>query len=137
MSLSQPSLADGGFKHGRISVGTGAHVAEFKVEIALNESQRKRGLMFRHNLAPYDGMLFDFKHAQPISMWMKNTPLSLDMIFIDEGMNVVHIAKHTTPYSTQGIQAPVNVRYVLELEAGKARKHGIITGDRLQILEVE
>jgi uncharacterized protein len=76
-------------------------------------------------------MLFDFKQEQPIMMWMKNTPLSLDMIFIRSDGIIVRIAENTTPQSTQTIPSGRPARAVLEVIAGTSRKLGIVAGDRV------
>lgn len=109
---------------------SGRHV--FDVELARNARQLSQGLMYREALAPAAGMLFDFGHPQPVSMWMKNTLLSLDMLFIDAGGVVTGIAESTTPLSTDVISSPGAVRAVLELNAGTARRLGIGTGDKVR-----
>ena len=86
------------------------HVHKFKVEIADNFASRERGLMFRKELAPNAGMLFDFKTPQNVSFWMKNTLIPLDMVFIDEHGVVVNVAANATPLSEDNIPsaAPPN-----------------------------
>ncbi|MEE8394039.1 MAG: DUF192 domain-containing protein, partial [Rhodospirillales bacterium] len=77
------------------------------------------------------GMLFDFKKTQPVAMWMKNTLISLDMLFIAADGRIVGIARHTVPMSLKTIFSPAPVRGVLEIGAGISEKLGIGTGDRV------
>ncbi len=104
----------------------------FDVELAQNAGQLSQGLMYRKELAPAAGMLFDFGRSQPVSMWMKNTLLSLDMLFIDAGGTVTGIAENTTPLSTDVISSPGAVRAVLEVNAGTASRLGIRPGDKVR-----
>lgn len=104
----------------------------FNVEIADNPESRARGLMFREHLAPNTGMLFDFGNDQDVAFWMKNTPLSLDMIFIRSDGVVMRIAKDTVPFSEVGIPSGFPVRFVLEVEAGTASRIGLKPGDHIE-----
>lgn len=104
---------------------------DFTVEMALNPEQLRRGLQGRAHMAPSAGMLFDFGPPQPVSMWMKDTPLSLDMLFIDAAGIVVNIAEATTPFSLATIASQGPVRAVMELNAGTARRIGAKPGDRV------
>ncbi|MGL4406732.1 MAG: DUF192 domain-containing protein [Notoacmeibacter sp.] len=101
------------------------------VEIADTDIERSAGLMFRQDFPSDRAMLFDFGRSRIVSMWMKNTPLPLDMLFVDETGLVVGIAENTKPQSLDVISSPGPVRYVLEINAGEARKKSIQTGDRL------
>ena len=76
----------------------------FQVEVARTDTQRAVGLMWRERMDPNKGMLFDFKNERFVTMWMKNTPLSLDMLFISIDGRIATIATHTRPYSTERIQ---------------------------------
>lgn len=104
---------------------------DFVVELAITPEQQRRGLMFRTNLAHDAGMLFDFKEPRIISMWMKNTLIPLDMIFVDEAGRVVFIAENTTPESTDIISSSIPVRWVLEVYGGITSKLEIGDGDQL------
>lgn len=104
---------------------------DLSVEVAVDAQQRREGLMRRSDLAPRHGMLFDFGAATVATMWMKDTPLSLDMLFLDEHGQVVWLQSRTTPDSLALISAPQQVRYVLEINAGEAQTLGISRGDRL------
>jgi uncharacterized protein len=107
-------------------------VHAFSVELATNEAERARGLMFRKELPEGHGMLFDFEHDQPVSFWMHNTYLSLDMIFISGDGRIVRIAENAEPMSDRLIPSGRPVRAVLEVIAGTARKLGIAPGDRVE-----
>lgn len=104
----------------------------FAVEIAETPEQRARGLMYREELAADHGMLFDFGSDQPVSFWMKNTPLSLDMIFVRGDGRVAEIAADTTPFSLAAVDSDEPVRFVLEVVAGTAARLGLKPGDRLE-----
>jgi len=108
---------------------TGVHV--FGVEVADNEATRVKGLMFRKSLPEGQGMLFDFKGDQPVSFWMKNTYIPLDMIFIQGNGRILRIAENTEPLSEAIIPSGGPVRAVLEVIGGTARKMGIAPGDRV------
>ena len=109
---------------------TGVHA--FAVELASNNEERERGLMFRKELPEGQGMLFDFERDQPVAFWMHNTYISLDMIFIRGDGRVTHIAENTEPMSDRLIPSGGPVRAVLEVIAGTARKLGIAPGDRVE-----
>jgi uncharacterized membrane protein (UPF0127 family) len=113
----------------RLEIVTDKGPVRLQVEVARNDSQREIGLMFRRTMAPNHGMLFDFKKAQPVYFWMKNTYLPLDMLFIDAPGRVVAIAANATPFSETPIGPGVPVLGVLELNAGRAAQLGIKAGD--------
>lgn len=104
----------------------------FQVEVARNDADRAQGLMFRRTLAPDRGMLFDFGRVEPISMWMQNTYVSLDMLFVRPDGTVARIAEDTEPLSTRAIPSGEPVLAVLEVVAGTARRLGIKAGDRVE-----
>ena len=108
---------------------SGVHV--FRVELAVTDEQRARGLMFRRSLPEGQGMLFKFEPDQVIQMWMHNTYISLDMIFIRSDGRVLRIAESTKPESDSIISSGAPARGVLEVIAGTARKLGIAPGDRV------
>jgi len=108
---------------------TGVHA--FSVELATNDAERSRGLMFRKELPEGRGMLFDFERDQSVSFWMHNTLISLDMIFIRGDGRILRIAENTEPLSDRLIPSGGPVRAVLEVIAGTARKLGIAPGDRV------
>ena len=104
---------------------------DFQVELAVSAEQRGLGLMFRENLAEDRGMLFDFGSPQRASMWMRNTYVPLDMLFIDADGRITQIAADTQPLSDTVIASRESVRAVLELRAGVTAKLGIEPGDRI------
>jgi uncharacterized protein len=112
-----------------IASKTGVHV--FSVELAVTDEERERGLMFRRSVPEFTGMLFDFKRDQEVTMWMKNTYVSLDMIFIQSDGRIRRIAENTETESLKIIPSGGPVRAVLEVAAGTARKLGIEPGDRI------
>jgi uncharacterized membrane protein (UPF0127 family) len=109
---------------------TGVHA--FTVELATNDDERSRGLMFRKELPEGRGMLFDFSPEQPVSFWMHNTFIPLDMIFIRADGHILRIAENTDPMSDRLIPSGGPVRAVLEVIGGTARKLGIVPGDRVE-----
>lgn len=106
-------------------------VQVFSVEMATTEEEKQTGLMYRKELPDGKGMLFDFNPEQEISMWMKNTYVSLDMIFIRADGRILRIAENTEPLSTKIISSRGPARAVLEVVAGTAQKYGIRPGDRV------
>lgn len=103
----------------------------FTVEMASTPAERAKGLMYRTELAPNAGMLFDFGVEQPIYMWMKNTYIPLDMVFIRADGRIASIAENTTPLSTQTIESGGSVKAVLELAGGTAKARGLAVGDQV------
>lgn len=114
-----------------LEITSSTGVVTFEVEVARTEEQRATGLMYRKTLGERAGMLFDFKVDQPVSMWMKNTYIPLDMLFIRADGSIARIAAMTTPLSTATIPSGEPVRAVLEIAGGQARKLGIKPGDRV------
>ena len=103
----------------------------FQVEVMRTDAERAKGLMFRRFLPADRGMLFDFKTEQPVMMWMKNTYLPLDMIFISRKGLVTHVAENAEPLSERIISSNGPVFAVLEVNAGTAARLGIKAGDRV------
>ena len=114
-----------------LEIATKSGVRVFSVEMATTEEEKQTGLMYRKELADGKGMLFDFSPEQQISMWMKNTYISLDMIFIRADGRILRIAENTEPHSTKIISSGGLARGVLEVVAGTAQKYGIQPGDRV------
>lgn len=110
--------------------GGAAH--RYEVEVAATPEARAQGLMFRRELAPGAGMLFDFGRDEVARMWMKNTFIPLDMVFVDRSGVVRGIARNTRPRSLDTISSRVPVRAVLELNGGEAERIGLAAGDRLR-----
>lgn len=104
---------------------------EFQVELARTPAERGRGLMYRQHLADDRGMLFDYGTPRPISMWMRNTYIPLDMLFIEPGGRISKIVAETEPLSEDVINSESPVQAVLELRGGITGELGIETGDRV------
>jgi uncharacterized protein len=113
-----------------IVTSSGRH--PFMVEVARNDADRAQGLMYRRSLAPDRGMLFDFQRVEPISMWMQNTYVSLDMLFIRPDGSIARVATNTEPLSTRAVPSGEPVLAVLEVVAGTATRLGIKPGDRVE-----
>jgi len=113
-------------------VTTGGAVHLFTVEVARSPAQRSRGLMYRTHLDPDAGMLFFYPAHQRARMWMKDTPLSLDMLFIGADGRVLEIAANTEPLSLATIASTDPVLAVLELPGGRAAELSITPGARLE-----
>ncbi len=115
-----------------LTIATRGGPQRFDVEVMRNDAERARGLMFRRSMAPNHGMLFDFERVEPVAMWMKNTYLPLDMLFIRPDGTVARVAADTEPLSTATILSGEPVLAVLELNAGTAARLGIRPGDHVE-----
>jgi uncharacterized membrane protein (UPF0127 family) len=115
-----------------LSIETDEATHAFTVEIANTPEAITQGMMFRESMAPDAGMLFDFGEVRQASMWMKNTLISLDMLFIDADGQVIAIARNAVPGSTRSLGPGVPVRAVLEIPGGRAKELGIQPGDTVQ-----
>lgn len=122
------AIAQDGLERFEIATANGTRV--FMVETMKSDAERAKGLMFRRYLPDDRGMLFDFKSEQPVAMWMKNTYISLDMIFFDRKGRVTHIAENTEPLSERIISSGPPAFAVLEVNAGVAARIGLKIGDR-------
>lgn len=114
-----------------LSIKTSSGEFDFSVEIADDVHERAKGLMFRETMMPTHGMLFDFGDTSIVNMWMKNTPLSLDMVFVKPNGEVARVERDTKPFSTGIITSGEPVSHVLELRAGMATQIGLKRGDFL------
>lgn len=115
-----------------LTIETSGGERRFAVELADDAASRRRGLMFRQSMPLDHGMLFDFEREQPLSFWMKNTPLPLDIIFIDRRGIIVHIHHRAVPYDETPIPSRKPASAVLEINGGVARLIGIAEGDRIR-----
>jgi uncharacterized membrane protein (UPF0127 family) len=115
-----------------LSIKTDEATHAFTVEIANTPEAITQGMMFRESMAPDAGMLFDFGEVRQASMWMKNTLISLDMLFIDADGQVIAIARNAVPGSTRSLGPGVPVRAVLEIPGGRAKELGVQPGDTVQ-----
>jgi uncharacterized protein len=114
-----------------VTVASDESVTMFTAEIADTEELRQRGLMFRHLLPEDKAMLFDYGKPRPVAMWMKNTNISLDMLFIREDGTIAAIAENTVPQSLDTISVQEPVRGVLEMTAGTVKRLGLRPNDRV------
>lgn len=118
-------------KASEIQIFTPEGPVKFQVELAISQEEQGRGLMYRHTLQEKTGMLFINSPQNPLTMWMKNTPLSLDMIFINPQGIIIHIEESTIPYSTHIIGPVKNAMGIFEVLAGTCRKKDIKVGDKV------
>jgi uncharacterized protein len=110
---------------------------EIRVEVMRSAAERARGLMYRRNLGDNDGMLFLFGQEQELSMWMKNTYVGLDMVFIKADGRILRIEKDAEPLSERVIASEGPASAVLEITAGGADRLGLKPGDRIQHAELK
>ena len=123
-----------GFATARVEIVSSEKIHIFDAELALSPSQHSRGLMFRREVKPNYAMVFDFGRPRDGSMWMKNTLVSLDMLFADDARKIVFIKENAQPLSEDVISSPGQIRYVLEVAAGTVQRLGIKTGDSFRLL---
>jgi uncharacterized membrane protein (UPF0127 family) len=119
------------FPTSELIIESGAKRHRFAIEVAVNDEQRALGLMHRTQLAADSGMLFDFQSDQVTAMWMRNTRIPLDMLFIAHDGRIVNIAQRTVPFSEASVFSDGPVRAVLELNGGTVSRLGIRPGDRV------
>jgi uncharacterized membrane protein (UPF0127 family) len=119
------------FERTPLEIESGGRRHRFTVEMADTDERRTLGLMHRRSMAPDAGMLFDFKRDGPVSMWMRNTFIPLDMLFMDRAGLVRHIHERAVPLSEAIIESGGAVRAVLELNGGTVQRLGLKVGDRL------
>jgi len=119
------------FKPASLKIETKSGPVLLNVEVADTEAKREQGLMFRRSLSDDHGMIFLFDGEHQITMWMKNTYIPLDMIFIGNDWRIRHIASDAEPFSTDVISSMRPASRVLEIGAGQAKKLGVSVGDRV------
>ncbi len=127
---AQSTLAN--FERGELEIETGdgtRHV--FQIELATTPEQKSQGLMFRRSLAPDGGMLFIYPSVRTITMWMRNTLIPLDMVFIAADGRIVKVAQRTVPMSLATISSGGPAKAVLEVNGGTAARLGLKPGDRV------
>lgn len=129
-ALGQSGLAQ--FDRDEIVIETEAGAQHrFAVELATTPQQQAQGLMFRRELPPDAGMLFVYGPVRVVSMWMRNTVIPLDMLFIDEAGRIEKVVERTVPMSLKTISSDRPVKGVLELNGGTAARLGLAPGDRV------
>lgn len=110
-------------------------ITTFDIETAEDDYEIQRGLMDRQSMEENQGMLFIFPDLRPRAFYMKNTLISLDIIYFDNNRSIVKIWEHTVPLDESSLPSDVPVQYVLELNAGQSEKLGLKPGDRMEFLE--
>ena len=130
-SMMQSAFGDALFKPASLKIETKSGPALLNVEVADTEAKREQGLMFRRSMPDDHGMIFLFDGEHEITMWMKNTYIPLDMVFIGNDWRVRHIAYNAEPFSTDIISSVRPASRVLEIGAGQAKKLGLAIGDRV------
>lgn len=129
--IPNAAAAEVKFDTSRVYIVTAGGTYKITVEMATTSAQRSQGLMGRKDMPMGAGMLFDFERPSPVTMWMKNTFISLDMLFVDSAGTIFFIAANTQPQSLRHISPGRPVRGVLELNAGTAGRLGVQVGDRV------
>src|SRR6478735_4926854 len=127
---SQPAAAGSGLESLVIVSGGTRHVLQ--VEVMRTPDQRAKGLMFRNYMPTERGMLFDFGASEPVAMWMQNTYISLDMLFIRADGTIARIAERTEPLSTRTIPSGEPVLSVLEINGGVSKQLGLKPDDKVE-----
>ncbi len=134
-ALFVPSMAGAqsavDFPKSQLAIDTNEGRKIFDVELAISEAQQSRGLMFREAMAANAGMLFDYRFSQRITMWMRNTLIPLDMIFIGADGRVINVAERTIPHSEAIIASKGRARAVLEVNGGTVSRLGIKPGTKV------
>lgn len=115
-----------------LNIATKTGQLQLHVEVADTDKLREKGLMFRNDLPDNGGMLFVYDDPQPAAMWMKNTRIPLDILFIDEEKRIINIHEEAIPYSEVPLFSRRSARYALELKGGAVQKNGIKAGDKVQ-----
>ncbi|MCC5795353.1 MAG: DUF192 domain-containing protein [Chromatiales bacterium] len=129
-----PAHLVSGMAEAVVVVETGAGLCvRVEVRVAETAEQRRQGLMFVESLSAYSGMLFLFDGEAVLSMWMQNTYVPLDMLFINADRSIASIARDTVPLSTRRISSGDAVAAVLEVNAGFSARKGIREGNRIQV----
>lgn len=114
-----------------LKIHTATRDISYGVEMARSDAEQQKGLMYRRHLPENQGMVFIFSKPTKITMWMKNTYISLDMLFINENGYVIQIVENTTPESETIISSQELVRAVLEINAGQVAKNTIAVGNKV------
>lgn len=130
--ITDPTHPDAVVRYGGpdpLIIETAAGPVEFIAEIADTPDSRQRGMMFRESMAPDAAMLFDFEVEQPVAIWMANTLISLDIIFVRADGTIAKIIAHAQPLSRRSLPSDFPVLGVIEIAGGRAGELGIAPGD--------
>jgi uncharacterized membrane protein (UPF0127 family) len=114
-----------------ISKSTNKAVATIEIELANTDLERMQGLMFRHQMPSNQGMLFVFDSPEPRSFWMKNTYISLDIIYVNEKKEIVSIVESAQPLSEESLPSGAKAQYVVEVVGGFCKGYGLGIGDKV------
>jgi uncharacterized protein len=120
------------FAKSELTIDTASGKQHFAIEEAKTSQQMMQGLMYRRSMPADAGMLFEYDHPQPVSFWMKNTLIPLDMLFIGADGTVLDIHERAVPLSLDSIGTDKPVLGVLELNGGTVSRLGIKRGDRVE-----
>lgn len=129
--VSSSVMAQTNFPTGELSIKTKDNIYDFQIELALDDTHRQYGMMFRDSLPEMSGMLFVYDRRRDLVMWMKNTFIPLDILFIDRSGKIINIAKSTQPRSLSRISSERPAKAVLELNGGLTDKLQITVGDEI------
>lgn len=129
IAMSSTVMAQTNFPSDELSIKSKDNVYDFQIELALDDSHRQYGMMFRNSMDDMSGMLFVYDEKRRLSMWMKNTFISLDILFIDDDGTILRIAHSRQPRSLSLIRSGGAAKAVLELKGGIAKSLGITEGD--------
>jgi uncharacterized membrane protein (UPF0127 family) len=138
VALAVPALGQAlvTFEKSELVIESGAGKHRFAIELARTSDQQRQGLMFRQKLAADAGMLFLYDPPRPAAMWMMNTLIPLDMLFIGADGRIVNIRERAVPGSTETIESAGPVRAVLELNGGTVARLKLKPGDRVRHKEI-
>ena len=129
--VSVGGIAQAQFKSGSLTIATGFGTVNYRIEIADTPHLKSLGLMYRASLPERQGMLLLNDEPAHMNIWMKNTFIPLDIIYIDEDGYIVKITENARPESTAGMPSGGKVKAVLELNAGQVQKQNVAVGDRV------
>ena len=138
-SFSQP-LEPNFVKEGSLTLidkETQESIRQINIEIADDPESIEIGLMYRRNMSDSQGMLFIFPGSEPRSFWMRNTYISLDLIFIDSEQRIVNIQKNASPMSDKSLPSTAPAQYVLEVIGGFSDKYGLEAGDLISFERIK
>lgn len=129
--VALPAWALETFSTSELTIMTAGGPHKFSIALATSDAQMEQGLMFRRYLAPDAGMLFDFRRPIQAEMWMKNTLIPLDMLFLEADGRIVDLHERAVPYSLDVIASKAPARFAVELNGGTVARLGIRVGDRV------
>lgn len=131
---AEPNVAPPDVVRIPVTIATESGDVTFQAEVADDEAERTRGLMFRTAMGASEGMLFLFATEHQLSFWMRNTLIPLDMVFIRADRTILGVVENATPRTESPRRVPGNSQFVLELNGGTAAKLGIKAGQSVTFL---